>query len=133
MTRRASSTASTTLFNPTEVLGHLARAVLALALLAAWQGALLHPLEHVDEHGYFFHLHGADGRDARGENERQDAPFNPSDRLGDLFAAVNACAPDAPAAFGGASSDEQIAVLRRGAPRAAEAPPFLAQGPPARL
>ncbi len=37
------------------------RLLLAVALLAAWQNALLHPLEHIDGHGGFVHLSGGDG------------------------------------------------------------------------
>ena len=106
--------------------------LLAAALLAAWQQALLHPLEHVDEHGHFVHLTAAPGSDARGENERHDGQSDPSDKLGDSLAALTACAPDAAARVVASEPlDLLAAVVSESAPRAAEAPPFLSQGPPA--
>ncbi len=115
------------------MLARLARAALAFALLVAGQAALLHPLEHVDRHGHFVHLGGADGGDARGENERQDGPFNPSDKLGDSLAALTACVPDAPRVFAVANQVDLLPIRRQLVPRTAEAPPFLSQGPPALL
>lgn len=56
---------------------------LAVALLAAWQNALVHPIEHVDEAGGFVHLTG--GHD--GEQRNGNAP----DPLCDVVAAVAAC------------------------------------------
>ena len=59
--------------------------LLALALLVAWQGALLHPLEHVNAAGGYVHL--ADGH----------GPWNPgneksgADPLCDALAAVALC------------------------------------------
>jgi hypothetical protein len=113
------------------VLARLARGVFAVVLLAVWQAALLHPLQHVDEHGGFVHRAGADGRDARGENDGPRGPINPSDRLGDLFAALAFCAPDAPAVFAQFICDQELPVQRFGEPRASAPPPFFAQGPPA--
>jgi hypothetical protein len=40
------------------VLARLARVFLAVALLAGWQSALQHPIEHVDELGELVHRHG---------------------------------------------------------------------------
>jgi hypothetical protein len=102
--------------------------VLALALLAAWRAALLHPLEHVDERGRFVHLAGADGSDARGENDREER--NPSDRLGDSLAALAACAVQAQVFSDDPRPDYRIPSYPARAPRAADAPPFLSQGPP---
>lgn len=106
---------------------------LAFALLAAWQAALLHPLEHVDELGQFVHLHGADGGDARGENGRHDGPSDPSDKLGDALAALTACAFAAFATLTAVFVHHAAIPLRYRAPRAAEAPPFHAQAPPTLL
>ncbi|HEV3009100.1 MAG TPA: hypothetical protein VGX52_08720 [Burkholderiales bacterium] len=39
------------------MLARLARVFLVVALLAGWQAALQHPIEHVDELGEFVHLH----------------------------------------------------------------------------
>ncbi len=65
------------------------RFLLALALLAVWQGALLHPLQHVDSKGAFVHVPG------------EFAPKVPGDRnapnpLCDAIAAVAACVASAP-------------------------------------
>lgn len=102
--------------------------VLALALLAAWQAALLHPLEHVDEHGRFVHLAGTDGGDARGENDHQDR--EPSDRLGDSLAALAACAVQVQVFSGDPRPDYRIPSYPARAPRVADAPPFHSHGPP---
>lgn len=59
------------------------RVLLAIALLAAWTNALVHPIEHVDEAGAFVHL--ADGH---GDGERDG---NAADPLCDAIAAVAAC------------------------------------------
>lgn len=108
----------------------LARLLLVFALLAAWQEALLHPLEHVDEHGHFVHVAGTDGGDARGENDHEDG--DPSARLGESLAALAACAAGTPSSTGPEPCGHELASFAyRGAPRAAEAPPFLSQGPPA--
>ena len=56
------------------------RLLLAVALLAAWQNALVHPLKHVDEHGGFVHL--VDGGGSKG---------NSSDPHCDAIAAVAVC------------------------------------------
>ena len=106
--------------------------LLAAALLGAWQEALLHPLEHVDEHGHFVHLNGTDGSDARGENDHEEG--NPSDRLGDSLAALATCAAATPQFLGSERLEHYSPVsASQGAPRVAEAPPFLSQGPPALL
>jgi hypothetical protein len=60
------------------------RLLLALALLGVWQGALLHPLLHVDLKGAFVHVPGS------------HAPRGPGDKGGskslcDAIAAVAAC------------------------------------------
>jgi len=103
--------------------------LLAVALLGAWQEALLHPLEHVDEHGHFVHLTAAPGSDARGENHHDGS--DPSGKLGDSLAALAVCLPDAAPPFGCSAQPEHSAPSPfQGAPRAAEAPPFLSQGPP---
>jgi hypothetical protein len=102
--------------------------VLALALLAAGRAALLHPLEHVDEHGRFVHLAGTDGGDARGENDRENG--NPSDRLGDSLAALAACAVQVQLFSGDARPDYRIPAYPARAPRVADAPPFRSHGPP---
>ena len=66
------------------------RIVLAVALLAAWQNALVHPVEHVDEHGGLVHLAG--GHDGHGHEDEEGGPS----ALCDAIAAVAACV-DGPA------------------------------------
>jgi hypothetical protein len=100
--------------------GLLARLVLAAALLAAWQSALVHPLKHVDELGGFVHL--ADGHE-------HGKKSNPSG-LCDVLAALSACASGATNVFAAVSSVQEVPHHFHSAPRAAEAPPFLSQGPP---
>ena len=64
-------------------LGRSLRVFLALALLAAWTNALVHPIAHVDETGEFVHLAGGHEGDSRNENA--------ADPLCDAVAAVTAC------------------------------------------
>lgn len=104
----------------------LARLFLVVVLLASWQAALVHPLEHVDEHGRWVHVD--DGR------ERHDgSPSDPSAKLCDALSALTACAPgkalDALLAAA-ASRQFHFAAERM---RRADPPPFLSQGPPALL
>jgi hypothetical protein len=101
-------------------LARLATLALAAVLLVAWQAALQHPIEHVDELGELVHLH---------DSEEKNPEAGP---LCDLLASLTACAPGTPLLALGA---ERVASLptpqNTGAPRAADAPPFLSQGPPA--
>jgi hypothetical protein len=101
----------------------LARLVLAAALLGAWQSALVHPLEHSDGRGGFVHL--ADGHD----QEKQPKASG----LCDALAALIACAPGTLQFFDAPVPSKAVLVVRHGAPRIADAPPFLSQGPPAVL
>ena len=100
-------------------LPRLARVFLAIALLAAWQAALQHPIEHVDELGELVHLH--DGH----------SPVD-AGAFCDLLDSLTACAPD-PVAWAVAAQqfDNPPSSFTYGAPRVADAPPFLSQGPPA--
>ena len=59
------------------------RVLLAVFLLAAWQNALVHPIEHVDEIGGFVHLAG--GHEGEQRNGNAPAP------LCDAVAAITAC------------------------------------------
>ena len=103
------------------LLARLARVFLAVALLAAWQAALQHPIEHVDELGELVHLH--DGH----------SPDNAeAGTLCDLLDSLTACAPDAgPTRATSELVQQTLRSLPRSAPRVAEAPPFFSQGPPA--
>ena len=102
------------------------RLLLALALLAGLQAALEHPLRHVNASGEYAHLH--DGHSHDRERSGESAPGTQCDTL----AALTACAPDAaPPLVARAQITCPLAVRNERAPRAADAPPFLAQGPPA--
>jgi hypothetical protein len=101
----------------------IARLVLAVALLAAWQSALVHPLKHSDGRGGFVHL--ADGHD-HGKQSNTSG-------LCDALAALTACAPGSLQFFDPPVPSNAVLVVRHGAPRIAEALPFLSQGPPAVL
>jgi hypothetical protein len=93
----------------------LARLLLAAALLAGWHAALVHPLQHADGAG-LVHLGGK-------SSEKSAAC--------DVLAALTACAASAPFAFEAPAADRHAFRVSASRPRAAEAPPFLAQGPPA--
>ena len=97
------------------------RLLLVAALLAGWQGALQHPIEHVDELGEFVHLHSGHSH----EEGSEAAP------LCDTLAALTACAAEAHVFIAGHSSDYKVPSHPAGAPRVANPPPFLSQGPPA--
>jgi len=101
----------------------LARLFLTVALLAGWQAALLHPLQHVNGQGGLVHM-------TDGESGKTDSG---SSALCDALAALTACAPVAAPAFKLPVADQRVERVAEFKPRAAEAPPFLAQGPPAPL
>lgn len=102
-------------------VGVLARLLLAVAILAAWQAALQHPIEHVDELGELVHLH-----DGHSPDQSEDAT------LCDLLDSLTACAPDpVPWAVPAQEFLNSASSLTYGEPRVADAPPFLSQGPPA--
>jgi hypothetical protein len=99
------------------VIARLARVLLLVALLAGWQAALLHPLQHSDAGG-LVHLGG-----------------KPSDRSAacDALAALTACAPQAHLDFDIPVPGRQSPVSSTTEWRLAQPPPFLAQGPPSSL
>ena len=96
---------------------------LAAALLAGWQSALLHPLEHFDDHGGFVHV--ADGHSSDPKSHRSG--------LCDVLAALTACASPAPISLAPSTSVQPLPVFAGTELRTAQAPPFLSQGPPALL
>jgi hypothetical protein len=101
------------------------RLVLAVALLAAWQGALLHPLEHLDRHGGFVHVAGT--------THDPDEEGGPT-ALCDVIAAVAACVGESPALSFAAVTGRDAPDLFRGvAPRSAPPPAYRSQAPPALL
>jgi hypothetical protein len=99
------------------VLARLARVFLVVALLAGWQAALLHPLQHADAGG-LVHLGG-----------------KPSDKSAacDVLAALAVCAPQAQLAFDIPVPGRESPVSSKTEWRLAQPPPFLAQGPPSFL
>jgi hypothetical protein len=108
------------------VLSYCARLALALALLVTWQAALQHPIEHVDELGEFVHPHNGHSHND-GQSDGSEA-----EPLCDALAALTACAPGATQAVAASEQFEHLLSPQHdAAPRVAEAPPFLSQGPPA--
>ena len=104
----------------------LGRLLLVLALLAGWQAALVHPLEHVDDHGHLVHV--GDGH----EHDR-DASSDPSATLCDALSALTACAVQAGFAVAALAVEQRHFSFLAGRLRRADPPPFLSQGPPALL
>jgi hypothetical protein len=100
----------------------LARLLLIVALLAGWQAALVHPIEHVDELGALVHV---------GENDGEHG--SSSGELCDVLAALSACAASSSSFIAIAPPAAAVAAAPRFEPRRAQAPPFLSQGPPAVL
>jgi hypothetical protein len=103
------------------------RILLALALLAVWQGSLLHPLRHIDANGAFVHVPGKNLQKIPGDGTAPNA-------LCDAIAAVAACVSGLPqpavaaiAAVDSIQSRHVVALL--GAP----APAYRSQAPPALL
>lgn len=92
------------------------------ALLAGWQGALVHPLAHVDAEGALVHA----GHD-------KDSSTDRADNLCDAFAALTACAAQAAFALEAEQSRQKHSEFAAERLRRAEPPPFLSQGPPALL
>ena len=88
------------------MLARLARVVLVIALLAGWQAALAHSIEH--------------GSEAHEESS-----------LCDSLDALTACAPGTAKAFVGSERPGHALLSHHeSAPRVAQAPPFFSQGPP---
>jgi hypothetical protein len=88
------------------MLLRFARLALAAVLLAAWQAALQHEVEHAD-------------------------PSHEAGLLCGALDALTACAAPAQPGFAAPASDYESPTYPPRAPRLAEAPPFLSQGPPA--
>ena len=103
------------------------RILLALALLAAWQGALLHPIRHVDTKGAFVHVPGS------------HLPKSPGDKGGsnptcDAIAAVTACVSGAPqVAVAGLAGVESPLWRNAVAPQRAQVLAYRSQAPPSLL
>ncbi|MBC7804014.1 MAG: hypothetical protein H7Y16_09090 [Candidatus Parcubacteria bacterium] len=105
------------------ILARALRTLLAVALLFAWQNALIHPLEHVDPSGGFIHLAGAPIGGERGST----AP----DPLCDAVAAVAACVHGhAGFAFPVPQGIEAFPAGPASEPRALPPPVYRSQAPP---
>ena len=102
------------------VFRRLAAGLLAFALLLTWQAALEHAVEHVDELGQFVHL----------IDEHSDGQSSDAEPLCDALAALTACAAHCQPAFLAFVPQSQPPLVAWRAPRVAEPPPFLSQGPP---
>ena len=85
------------------MLTRLARVVFAVVLLAAWQAALEHPIEHANH---------------------EDSAFC------DTLDALTACAPGSQPVLVAQIPDYAAPITIVCAPRLADALPFLSQGPP---
>jgi hypothetical protein len=85
------------------VPARLARVAFLVVLLAGWQAALNHPIEHLS------HEHSAQC---------------------DVLDALTACAAVTPTLTAAAHPGFHEIFHPTGAPRLADAPPFFAQGPP---
>jgi hypothetical protein len=92
------------------------RLFLAVALLAAWQSALVHPLEHADDAGHLIHVPGGDGEHA--------------DPLCDALGAVGSVVGDGPRPFAVPDQVEPSIGSRIEAPRAAAPRYYRSQAPP---
>lgn len=109
------------------MIGRALRLGLAVALLAAWQNSLVHPIAHVDRAGQL--VHAAPGT-AGQHDERGSGP----NALCDALAAVAAC-------VGGAAlptlavedASEPFSEFRRGGARSAPLLAYRSQAPPALL
>jgi hypothetical protein len=109
--------------SPTRTL----RILLALALLAVWQAALLHPLQHVDAKGAFVHVPGSHLPKAPGDQGGSKASC-------DAIAAVAVCIDGSHAfAFGTAEAFGPIAAGARESAGIAAPLAYRSQAPPAVL
>lgn len=104
-------------------LSFLLRLSLAALLLAVWQGALLHPLQHVDAAGAFVHVPGKNLPHGGGDKS--------ANALCDAIAAVAACvAGTIPLTVPALAGISLVAPRQAAAPRAAPPPAYRSQAPP---
>jgi hypothetical protein len=103
--------------------GRSLRVLLAVALLATWANALVHPIAHVDEAGALIHLAGGHEDDSRNDN----AP----DPLCDAIAAVAACVTgSAGFVFAAPLGTEDFPAKQADEHRAAPLLAYRSQAPP---
>jgi len=103
------------------------RLALIVALLAAWQNVLLHPLGHLDSRGGFVHVAGGQLPDGSGKP-------GASDPLCNAIAAVGAClgGTQAPSVAAVATS-ESVPEIDGGAAHGATLLAYRSQAPPSFL
>ena len=102
--------------------------LLAVALLVAWQGALLHPLEHVNAAGGYVHLADGHGPKNPGNEKSGAAP------LCDAVAAVALCIGTAqPVPIVSESYPGLVPESSGSAARSAPALAYRSQAPPSLL
>ena len=106
------------------MIARIAPVLLALCLLAAWQSAALHPLQHVDADGALVHI------DPQHPKHGGRSSSDPSFKLCNALAALTACVGGSPTVLAAILSVDTPLSHRSAVARAASAPPFLAQGPP---
>ena len=100
------------------------RVLFAAALVAALQGALVHPLGHLNSSGGFVHLGG--GHSPAGSGDK-----NGASPLCDAIAAVAACVgSSANSPLVALAGVEPLVVRHPAAPRSAESPAYRSQAPP---
>ena len=102
------------------MIARLVRVLLVVALLAGWQAALVHPLEHFGASAGLVHL---------GDPDKQPE----KSVLCDVVAALAACAASAVLAFYFFGSPVSVSAGIGDSSHPAEPPPFFAQGPPVSL
>ena len=103
------------------------RILLALALVAVWQAALLHPLQHVDAKGQFVHVPGKQVPKAPGDKDSPNAHCYAID-------AAAVCIDGSPSlAVQTASAFDPIAHGMRGLAGVAAPLAYRSQAPPAVL
>jgi len=108
-------------------LSFLLRISLVALLCAAWQSALLHPLQHVDANGVFVHVPGSHVPKAPGEK----GGTSPSC---DAIAAVAACVSGAaPLAVAALPVADLVYLRDAAAPTRAPTPAYRSQAPPTLL
>lgn len=108
-------------------LNRLLRLSLIALLLAAWQGALLHPLKHRDSSGGFIHLAGSSLPQGSGDKGGPNA-------LCDAIAAVAACVGGAlPLSIGALVQLNPVTELPGWQARLAPRLAYRSQAPPALL
>jgi len=103
-----------------------ARLLLIVILLASWQAALVHPLEHVDGQGRLVHM--GDGQ-AHDDNTRSHS----SPKLCDTLAALTACLCGEARLVALEALEATHVAFASARARRADPPPFLSQGPPTPL